>query len=204
MGFEIAVIAFIIYVLAVLFIIGLLLLTIVFFLLPPITQNFLNLIELYYKNDFIKAIKKHSIHLLIFFPIFSLIIYLAIKLNATILVLISLILFLGSAFVGFYIFLFFLYSAYYKSWKRVFVALFLGAMVFVPFAPSGYFLFEPIYKAWSKKKIVKNNQNSTKEKNIKNSVDIFSDIQINSTMSAGEKERIKRFKELENSRSYNL
>ena len=70
----------------------------------------------------------------------------------------------------------------------------------------------PIYKFFNeketkeeikKKEIIVKKENIGYTKNIKNPVDIFTDSAITSNMSAGEKERMERFKELENTKSYN-
>jgi len=126
-------------------IVGVLLLgTVAYVLIPPLFQEFMKITELYFTLEFKKAVIRHFFHLLFFLPFLLYILYLAFTLGASYWKIFAIFIFLGSSFFGFYIFIFFLYSLVKKSYKRVFVSLFLGAGVFVFFAPSAYVLFEPI------------------------------------------------------------
>ncbi len=131
--------------LGILLFIAIVILSIAYIFLPPIFREFLKVIKLYYDMRFKHAIIRHIIHFFIFLIFFSILIMVIYSLKVSWLYLFSLAIFLQSAFFGFYILLFFLYSAYYKSWKRVSVALLLGAILFIPFSISSYFVFKPIY-----------------------------------------------------------
>jgi len=183
--------------------------------LPSILKEFKKVIDLYLDMKLKEALYRHFIHFVFFIPIILFLIYVASHLEVSYLYLFALIIFLISSFFGFYIFIYFLFSIQQKNFKKVIIALVLGAGTFVFFAPSGYVVFLPIYKAFYKtkttvqkeevqeKELIVKKENIGYAKNIKNPVDIHNAPTITSDMSPGEKERIERFKELENTRSYN-
>lgn len=125
--------------------------SIAYFFVPFIFQEFMSLIKMYDNLEFKKALTRNFIHLLFFLPIVAICIYVAFILEASIFYLFALLVFLGSCFVGFYIFLYFLFSLYTKNLKKVFISLILGASIFIFFAPSAYFIFTPIYKTLNDK-----------------------------------------------------
>jgi len=172
---------------------------IAYLFLPFLIKECKSIIELYFNMKLKDAIFRHLIHLLFFIPIILFLLFVASNFDVSYLYMFSLVVFLGSSFFGFYIFLYFLFAIQQKNIKKIIIALFLGGGVFVFFAPSGYYLFLPIYKYWDGIKDIE----YIKKIKSKNSVDIFIDFNTTSNMSAGEKERIERFKELENTRSYN-
>jgi hypothetical protein len=177
--------------------------------LPSLLKEWRYIIELYFDMNLKDALFRHLIHFIFFIPIVLLFLYTAYTFDVSYLYMFLLVVFLGSSFFGFYIFLYFLFSIQQKSFKKVIIALFLGAGIFVSFAPSGYYVFLPIYKLFNEKERIEKNQKCEKKenigyrKNIKNPVDIFTASDITSNMSAGEKERMERFKELETTKSYN-
>jgi len=125
--------------------------SIAYFFVPFIFQEFMSLIKMYDNLEFKKALTRNFIHLLFFLPIVAICIYFAFILEASIFYIFALLVFLGSCFVGFYIFLYFLFSLYTKNLKKVFISLILGASIFIFFAPSAYFIFSPIYKTLNDK-----------------------------------------------------
>ena len=118
--------------------------TIAYFFVPFIFQEFMSLIKMYDNLEFKKALTRNFIHLLFFLPIVAICIYFAFIFEASIFYLFILLVFLGSCFVGFYIFLYFLFSLYTKNLKKVFISLILGASIFIFFAPSAYFILNLI------------------------------------------------------------
>jgi hypothetical protein len=215
MGVGIIVIAILMVVGAFLLVTGI----VTYLFLPSLLKEWRYIIELYFDMKLKDALFRHLIHLLFFIPILLFFLYIAYTFDVSYLYMFALVVFLGSSFFGFYIFLYFLFSIQQKNLKKVIIALFLGSGIFVSFAPSGYYVFLPIYEFFNKKETITKNQKSEKEikekeiivekgnigytKNIKNPVDIFTAPTITSNMSPGEKERVERFKELENTRSYN-
>jgi len=146
-GIGVVIIAVLIYVLAILIAIGLVLGIIAYLLFPIVIEEFKRITLLYYNMELKKALLRHFVHFLLFAPIALIILYLAFISNASFLYLLALFIFLGSAFVGFYIFLYFAWSAYNKNIKKVIISLLLGGAIFIFFAPSTYFVFAPIYRA---------------------------------------------------------
>ena len=113
---------------------------------PKLLSEFKTLINLYYTMELKEAVKKHLIHLVIFTALEVFLIYLVyIIFEVSFFYLFMLLVYLYSSFFGFYIFLYFMMTVYFKNWKKVFIALFLGAGVSVFFILSAYFVFEPIY-----------------------------------------------------------
>jgi len=163
--------------------------------LPSLLKEWRYIIELYFDMKLKDAIFRHLIHFIFFIPIVLFFLYVAYTFDVSYLYMFALVVFLGSAFFGFYIFLYFLFAIQQRNLKKIILALFLAACIFVSFAPSGYYAFLPIYNFFNEKEMI--------TKNIKNPVDIFTSPDIGSNMSAGEKERMERFKELENTKSYN-
>ena len=120
------------------------------FLFPKIISEFKTLIEMYYNIELKQALKKHLVHFLIFTPIaFSLIYGVYSFFEVSNFYLFILLVFLYSSFFGLYIFLYFAMSLYFKNWIKIFIALLLGGGVFIFFASSAYFVFEPVYMAYS-------------------------------------------------------
>ena len=133
-----------------LFFLGALIVSIVLFgliayaFLPAIFKEFLKITKLYYDVELKQAMVRHLIHFLVFLIPFILILIIVYQLKLSWLYILSLVTFLVSSFVGLYLFLFFSYSAYYKNWKKVLIALVLGSGVFLIFAPSAFFTLKPI------------------------------------------------------------
>ena len=117
-----------------------------FVVFPKLLSEFKMLIHLYYTMELKKAVKKHLIHLFIFTTLELLLIYLVYTVfEVSYFYLFMLLIYLYSSFFGFYIFLYFVMAMYFKNWKKVFIALILGAGVSIFFILSTYFVFEPIY-----------------------------------------------------------
>lgn len=173
----------IIYIIILMMVAAFLLITgiIAYFFLPPLIKEWRYIIELYFDMKLKDAFFRHLIHFIFFIPIVLLFLYVAYTFDVSYSYMFLLVIFLGSSFFGFYIFLYFLFSIQEKNLKKVIIALSLGSGIFLFFAPSGYYVFLPIYEFFNGKETIEKNQN----------------------MSAGEKERAERFKELENTRSYN-
>jgi len=147
MGAGVVIIAVLIYVLAILIAIGLVLGIMAYLLFPIVIEEFKTITKLYYNMALKKALMRHFVHLILFIPIASLLLYLAFISHASWYYLLALFIFLGSAFFGFYVFLYFAWSLYHKNIKKVLLALVLGGGIFIFFAPSTYFVFAPIYRA---------------------------------------------------------
>jgi len=139
---------------------------IAYLFLPFLIKEWKSIIELYFNMKLKDALFRHLIHLLFFIPIILFLLFVASNFDVSYLYMFSLVVFLGSSFFGFYIFLYFLFAIHQKNIKKVVIALFLGGAVFIFFAPSGYYLFLPIYNYLTDKEVIPDN------------------------MSAGEKERI--------------
>jgi len=207
MGVGIILIAILMMVSAFLLIAGI----VAYLFLPSLLKEWRYLIELYFDMKLKDALFRHLTHFIFFIPIVLLFLYVAYTFDVSYFYMFSLVVFLGSSFFGFYIFLYFLFSIQQKNLKKVIIALCLGAGIFLFFAPTGYYVFLPIYEFFNEKEMIQKNQkeiivkkeNIGYTKNIKNPVDIFNAPAITSYMSAGEKERAESFKELENTKSYN-
>jgi len=113
-------------------------------ILPNLFNEFLEITKLYYDVKLKQALIRQLIHFLIFLIPALFILTITYQLNASWFYILSLFIFLFSSFFGLYIFLFFSYSIYYKSWKKVFISLILGAGFFLFFAPSAFFTLKPM------------------------------------------------------------
>ena len=127
---------------------------ITYFVFPQIIQEFKLIITLYDRIELQKAFARHAIHLLIFTPVVMILLYFVEDIfQSSYWYLFALFIFLISSFFGFYVFLYFAMALYLKNWKKILIALVLGGGVFLFFASSGYFVFEPIYKVYQQKQI---------------------------------------------------
>ena len=119
---------------------------IAYFFFPKIIQEFKLLIGLYYSVALKEAFRRHFIHFLVFTPMALYVLFLIYKFfEPSYFYLLMLLVFLYSSFFGFYIFLYAVMALYFKNWTKVLIALVLGGGIFIFFASSGYFVFEPIY-----------------------------------------------------------
>jgi len=176
---------------------------IAYFIFPKVIQEFRLIVTLYDTMEFKKALTRHFFHLLFFTPVAIAILYFTYLIfHPSYWYLFALFLFLYSSFFGFYLFLYFAMALYLKNWKKVLISLILGGGIFFVFAPSGYFVFEPVYRFFNQKE-TKKEKSIGYDKNISHSVDIFTTLHTSLNVSEGEKERKERFKELEKTRSYN-
>jgi len=142
------IILFVIYVLIPLAIIVLIGAGVAYLLFPKTINEFKLLIGLYYDAEWREALSRHFIHFLLFVLFAFAFLFLIYKLfDPSYFYLLMLLVFLYSSFFGLYVFLYCLMALYFKNWKKVLIALFMGGAVFVFFVSSGYFVIGPIYKA---------------------------------------------------------
>ena len=106
--------------------------------------NFFKSIKLYYEGEEKEAYKKIFYAFLFVLPLLIWLIYLLQFTTATLFYKISMGIFLISSFVGLAVFLLFLYSVKMKNIEKSIKALLMGAVVFIFFAPSGFFTLKPI------------------------------------------------------------
>lgn len=118
---------------------------IAYFIFPKILKEFQLLIELYYENKLVQGAKRHLIHFFIFTTFVLIFIIILQMFHISYLYLFVTLIFSYSSFFGFYILLYTLMALYRKNIQKVIIGLFLGGGIFLFFAPSGYYLFLPIY-----------------------------------------------------------
>jgi len=114
--------------------------------LPRVFNEFKLLTSLYYEMKLGEAIPRHFVHFFLFlFPLFF-ILLISFTESKSVIYTLLMALFLLSGFFGFYIFAYFLYAISKDNSRKVLISVFLGAIVALVFAPSGYFALKPIYE----------------------------------------------------------
>ena len=106
--------------------------------------NYFKAIKLYYEGEEKEAYKKVFYAFLFVLPFLLWLIFLIDMTGVTLFYEISTAIFLISSFIGLAVFLLFLYSVKMKNIEKSIKALLMGAVVFIFFAPSGFFILKPI------------------------------------------------------------